>query len=127
MEARLPERVKVAIVHDMNDLHQKHCQSCENATAPMTQPVIEAHMSHLHEWDVTEEHDAIYKTFTFKNFYETMAFANAVAWIANTENHHPDIELTYNTCSVIWYTHSVSGLSENDFICASKVDQLLGQ
>ena len=67
---------------------------------------------------------AIEKTFRFGNFFETMAFVNAVAWIANAEDHHPDLEVGYDYCRMIFSTHSVGGLSENDFICAAKVDAL---
>ena len=69
--------------------------------------------------------DAIRKTFSFKNYYETMAFVNAVAWIAHNEDHHPDMEVGYNKCTVKYSTHSVGGLSENDFICAAKVNSLM--
>ncbi|EGQ63942.1 pterin-4-alpha-carbinolamine dehydratase, partial [Acidithiobacillus sp. GGI-221] len=63
--------------------------------------------------------------FRFKNFYETMAFVNAVAWISHREDHHPDLELGYNRCVVHYSTHAIGGLSENDFICAARVDALL--
>ena len=72
-----------------------------------------------------EKEGGIVKTFTFKNYYETMAFVNAVAFISHQEDHHPDIEVGYKTCKVRYFTHSIKGLSENDFICAAKVDALL--
>ena len=65
------------------------------------------------------------KTYHFLNYYETMAFVNAVAWIAHRENHHPDLEVGYKECCVRYSTHAIGGLSENDFICAAKVDRLL--
>jgi 4a-hydroxytetrahydrobiopterin dehydratase len=68
---------------------------------------------------------AIRKKYAFKNFYETMSFVNAVAWIANHEDHHPDLEVSYRNCTVRYSTHAVGGLSANDFICAAKVEQLL--
>jgi 4a-hydroxytetrahydrobiopterin dehydratase len=67
----------------------------------------------------------IERTFTFKNYYETMAFVNAVAFISHQEDHHPDMEVGYKTCKVRYFTHSIKGLSENDFICAAKVDKLI--
>jgi 4a-hydroxytetrahydrobiopterin dehydratase len=67
----------------------------------------------------------ISKTYKFENYYQTIAFVNALAWIANKEDHHPDLEVGYNKCVVHFSTHSVGGLSENDFICAAKVDALL--
>jgi 4a-hydroxytetrahydrobiopterin dehydratase len=65
------------------------------------------------------------KTFNFKNFYETMGFVNAVAFIANTENHHPDLSVSFSKCTVRFNTHDVNGISVSDFFCASKVDALL--
>ena len=67
----------------------------------------------------------IRKTYAFKNYYETMAFVNAVAWVAHHEDHHPDLEVGYNRCKVTYSTHSVGGLSENDFIGAAKVERLM--
>ena len=68
---------------------------------------------------------ALEKTFKFKNFYETMGFVNAVAFIANAENHHPDLAVSYGQCQVRLNTHDVNGISVSDFFCASKVDALL--
>jgi 4a-hydroxytetrahydrobiopterin dehydratase len=65
------------------------------------------------------------KTYGFKNYYETIAFVNAVAFIANAEDHHPDLALSYNKCTVRFNTHDVQGISVSDFFCASKVDALL--
>ena len=65
------------------------------------------------------------KTFAFKNFHETMGFVNAVAFIANAEDHHPDLALSYGKCTVRLNTHDVNGISISDFFCASKVDALL--
>ena len=67
----------------------------------------------------------ISKSFSFKNYYETMAFVNAVAWVANQQDHHPDMEVGYNKCTVRYSTHSVGGLSENDFISAARIDALM--
>lgn len=65
------------------------------------------------------------KTYSFKNFHETMGFANAVAFVANAEDHHPDLSLSYGKCTVRFNTHDVNGISASDFFCASKVDALL--
>ena len=67
----------------------------------------------------------ISKDFQFKNYYQTIAFVNAVAWLSHREDHHPELTVGYNTCQVAYTTHAVNGLSENDFICAAKVDALL--
>ena len=68
---------------------------------------------------------ALEKTFNFKNFYATIGFVNAVAFIANAEDHHPDLAVSYSRCSVRFNTHDVRGISVSDFFCASKVDALL--
>ncbi len=73
-------------------------------------------------WELHE--DAISKTYTFKNHYQAVAFANAVAWISHREDHHPDMAVGYNTVRVGYTTHAIHGLSVNDFICAAKVDAL---
>jgi len=66
----------------------------------------------------------IRKTYDFKNYYQTMAFVNATAWISHREDHHPDIAVGYNNCTVSYVTHAIKGISENDFICAAKLDAL---
>ncbi|MBA4108212.1 MAG: 4a-hydroxytetrahydrobiopterin dehydratase [Leptothrix sp. (in: Bacteria)] len=66
----------------------------------------------------------LHRTFSFKDFHATMAFVNAVAWIAHDQDHHPDLAVSYNRCTLRWSTHSVAGLSLNDFICAARVDAL---
>jgi len=84
---------------------------------------IKQHLARLDGW--AKRGKEIVKTFKFKDFHETMKFVNAVAKIANKENHHPDMEVGYNRCVVHYSTHSVGGLSENDFICAAKIETLL--
>ena len=68
---------------------------------------------------------ALEKTFSFKNYFETIGFVNALAFIANAENHHPDLAVSYSKCTVRFNTHDVDGISVSDFFCASKVDALL--
>ena len=109
-----------------SDLRSKHCESCEGIGAALNPEQIKNLMPQLSkDWEVSADHKQIKKAYAFKNFYETMAFVNALAWIANTENHHPDLEVGYNYCRVTFMTHALSGLSQNDFICAAKVDGLL--
>ena len=69
--------------------------------------------------------DALEKTFSFKNYYETIAFVNALAFIANAQDHHPDLAVSYSRCTVRFNTHDVKGISVSDFFCASRVDALL--
>jgi 4a-hydroxytetrahydrobiopterin dehydratase len=76
------------------------------------------------EWQFDAEGRALNRDFRFADFHATMAFVNAVAWIAHAEDHHPELEVGYDRCRVTFSTHSVGGLSVNDFICAAKVDAL---
>ncbi|HEX6136371.1 MAG TPA: 4a-hydroxytetrahydrobiopterin dehydratase [Casimicrobiaceae bacterium] len=68
----------------------------------------------------------IEKTYAFANFHETVGFVGALAWIANREDHHPDLTLSYNRCTVAWSTHDAGGVTHNDVVCAAKTDRLLG-
>ena len=90
--------------------------------APLTPAEVTELMQQLDEWEFLEK--LIRKNYGFKNYYQTVAFVNAVAWISHREDHHPDITVGYNTCRVEYTTHAIGGLSENDFICAAKVDSL---
>lgn len=111
----------------MSDLSTKKCASCEGIGSSLTPEQIQLLMPQLADgWQVQSNHTQIKKSFSFKNFYETMAFVNAIAWIANKENHHPDLEFGYNYCHVTFTTHALNGLSHNDFICAAKMDALIG-
>jgi len=80
-------------------------------------------LSRLQGW--SREGKEIVKTYTFKNYYETMAFVNASAWVSHREDHHPDLVVGYNKCTVRYSTHSAGGLTEQDFACAGKLEALL--
>ncbi len=106
-----------------DELSQKKCVPCEGGTQPLAENGIKAYLLKLSGWEYIN--GEIVKSFTFKNYYQTMAFVNAVAFISHQENHHPDMEVSYKSCKVRYSTHVIKGLSENDFICAAKVDALL--
>jgi 4a-hydroxytetrahydrobiopterin dehydratase len=89
-----------------------------------TRETAESLLGQLRGWTLDSGAASIRKTFTFKDYYETMAFVNAVAWIAHREDHHPTMEVGYDRLVVVFSTHSVSGLSRNDFISAAKIDAL---
>jgi 4a-hydroxytetrahydrobiopterin dehydratase len=74
------------------------------------------------DWVLTDNARAIRREFKFRDFYRTMSFVNALAHLANIEDHHPDLEVGYNYCRVTYTTHAIGGLSENDFVCAAKMD-----
>jgi 4a-hydroxytetrahydrobiopterin dehydratase len=109
-----------------SDLASRHCQSCEGGTPPLSVDAARELLKQLQEgWELNEPTTELSRTLRFKNYYETLAFVNAVAWIAHREDHHPNLEVGYNRCRVRYSTHSIGGLSENDLICAAKVDGLL--
>lgn len=109
----------------MANLTQQRCLPCEGIGATLSKVKIQTLLNELTNWQLSTDGSYIYKDFTFKGFYKTMAFVNAVAWIANTENHHPDLEVGYNHCLVRYSTHALNGLTENDFICAAKIEALI--
>ena len=106
----------------MNDLASKKSQPIKSGTPALDSKRVTELLKQLPGWQLSG--DAIQKTYSFKNYYETMAFVNATAWISHREDHHPDMEVGYNKCTMRYSTHSVGGLSENDFICAAKIEQL---
>jgi 4a-hydroxytetrahydrobiopterin dehydratase len=83
---------------------------------------LAGHAATLSQWSTAG--DRLVREFRFGNYYETMAFVNAVAWIAHREDHHPDLAVGYNRCTVTWSTHSAGGITLNDAICAAKVERL---
>ena len=108
----------------LSDLSTGKCKPCKSDDAPLSDAEVQTNLSQLKGWEVVN--GEIAKTYHFQNYYETMAFVNASAWISHREDHHPDIELGYNKCRIRFSTHDIGGLSENDFICAAKMDALFG-
>ncbi len=106
----------------MTDLTRRHCQPLEGQP-PMGAAETADHLTRAPGWALVD--GAIQKRFEFANYHRTMAFVNALAWVAHAEDHHPDLQVSYNRCTVRFNTHSVGGISINDFICAAKVDALL--
>ncbi len=105
------------------DLSKGKCKPCEGGVPPLTDDEADDLLATLDGWE--RQGKLITKTCRFRNYYETMAFVNATAWISHREDHHPDLAVGYNQCSVSYTTHAIGGLSENDFICAAKIDALL--
>ena len=104
-------------------LLDRHCQ--RDATR-LNAAAVQELMQQLHsDWLADDDTQRMRRSFRFKNYYQTIAFVNALAWIAHQEDHHPDLEVGYNRCVVNFSTHSVGGLSENDFICAARIDTLV--
>lgn len=109
----------------MSELTQKSCKPCEGGVRPLSHEEAGNMLSQLSGWELSPDAKTLTQTFRFKDFYQTMAFVNAVAWIAHQEDHHPDLEVGYSRCLIQYSTHAIGGLSENDFICAAKIDALL--
>ncbi len=108
----------------MTELTTKRCVPCEGGVAPMDTDEARNMLDQLNDWELDESGKEISRSFKFKNYYETMAFVNALAWVAHREDHHPDLQVGYNRVHVRFSTHSIGGLSENDFISAAKIDAL---
>ena len=108
----------------MSELTQKRCKPCEGGVSPLSHDEASTMLSQLCGWELSADAKTLTQTFRFKDFYQTMAFVNAVAWIAHQEDHHPDLEVGYSRCLIRYSTHAIGGLSENDFICAAKIDAL---
>ncbi len=109
----------------MTDLTDKHCKACEGGADALDAGRIQALLLQVDGWQLAADNLSIHRRFEFKGFYKTVAFINAMAWIANQEGHHPDFCAGYNYCEVTFTTHDLGGLSENDFICAARLNALL--
>jgi len=100
---------------------------CQRETSLLETAAVDALLGQIDAgWTLTDGRSAIERTFRFRDYYHTIAFVNALAWVAHNEDHHPDLNVGYNRCRVTFSTHSVGGLSENDFICAAHIDALGG-
>jgi 4a-hydroxytetrahydrobiopterin dehydratase len=106
-------------------LADRRCVPCEGGVKPYTEPEARAALAALEPaWQLDAAARHLEREYRFKDFYRVMSFVNALAHIANREDHHPDLELGYDYCRVRYTTHAIKGLSENDFICAAKIDRL---
>lgn len=105
------------------ELYQKKCLPCEGFGKPLEPKEISVFLDKIKGWQVIEN-KKIEKNFRFKNFKEAMNFVNQVAELAEREQHHPNISIFYNQVKLELYTHTIGGLSENDFILAAKIDRL---
>ena len=107
----------------ISDLLKKRCSNSAPGAPPASEARVRDVLRELPGWELTG--NEIAKTYKFANYHETMAFVNASAWISHREDHHPDLEVGYNKCRVRYSTHSIGGISENDLICAAKVEALV--
>lgn len=110
----------------MTDLADRKCKPCEGGVEPLAVDTVRTLMKSLDAaWTLSDDGRSISRESRFPGYGRTMAFVNAIAWIATVEGHHPDLRVGYSTCVVVYTTHAIGGLSDNDFICAAKVDRLL--
>ena len=107
----------------MSDLADRKCKTPKKTDLPVAPELASKMITKLPGWKMDPK--SLTRTYSFENYYQTMAFVNAVAWIAHQEDHHPDLTVGYNKCDIRYSTHAVGGLSENDFICAAKVNRLI--
>lgn len=109
----------------MTDFADRKCKPCEGGVDPLTAEQATAALEALDaDWTLSEEGKSIVRVFEFPAFSRTIAFTNAVAWIATVEGHHPEMTVSYGRCVVSYTTNAIDGLSDNDFICAAKIDRL---
>jgi 4a-hydroxytetrahydrobiopterin dehydratase len=107
------------------ELKNKKCVPCEGGVPKLTEDKIEQFKKLIHShWEIPEN-SKIRRSFKFVNFRQTMDFVNDVAFLAEEEGHHPDLYISYGTCIIEIWTHSINGLSENDFILAAKIDGIV--
>lgn len=110
---------------DLIALADAHCIPRKGSEHKLTEARVRELLPDVPGWELVEDGHALSKTFKFKDYYRTMGFVNALAFVANREDHHPDLSVHYDRCVVRFSTHDVGGLSENDFICAAKAETLI--
>ena len=111
----------------MTDLAKKDCVPCDDKDfPPLTREQAKDFLEHVPKWELFENSREIHRVFHFKNFADALAFVNKVGEIAEEQGHHPDIRLSWGMVEISLTTHSIGGLSENDFILAARVD-LIGE
>jgi 4a-hydroxytetrahydrobiopterin dehydratase len=109
---------------DLDSLAASHCRPVQGEKQRLAPEIIAEALPALRGWQVDETDTALVKTFEFPDYYRTLAFVNALAFVAHRENHHPDLGVYYNRCVVRWSTHDAGGITSNDLICAAKSERL---
>ena len=108
----------------MSPLHLQLCLKPDQGLVRLGEPEIHNGLQLLSQWQLLENEPVLQREFRFKDYYQTLAFVNAVGWIAHQQDHHPELVVNYNRCLVRFTTHAVEGISINDLICAARIDQL---
>ncbi len=105
------------------NISDRRCLPCEGGVTPLSDAEAAGLMKDVPAWRLAGKR--IERNFVFANHYEVMSFVNAVAWVSHREDHHPELTIGFKDCRISYMTHAIDGLSENDFICAAKIDRLL--
>ena len=111
---------------DLVPLDQAHCVAGRGSEHRLSEAQLRELLPQVAGWELAEAGKALTRTFKFKDYYRTMSFVNALAHMANREDHHPDLSVHYDRCLVRYSTHDAGGLTENDFICAARASALAG-
>ena len=107
----------------MSDLSERTCRPCRKGGNPLSRQQVEELLQQVEAWRSNADRSGIVRDFTFSNYDETVDFVSQVALLAKEQDHHPEISFGYKTCRIEFTTHSVGGVSENDFICAARINQ----
>ena len=114
------------MVNKNQNLSQKKCVPCEGGLDPLNKKQSSDFLKQLNDqWQLTKDNKKIYREYKLKNYYEITSLINLIIWVSHQEDHHPEITFAYNNAKVTFYTYAINGLSENDFICAAKIDKML--
>lgn len=108
----------------MIELYKKKCESCNSKTPKLKQTEIKKYIQELKDWKINDNYEMIYKKYKFKNFMLALDFVNKIGILSEKESHHPDISFGYGYCLILIHTHAIKGLSINDFVLASKIDNI---
>ena len=109
-----------------DDLAKRSCKPCKGGTEPLSPEAVSQLLDAVHEdWALSDDGLEISRRCKFSDYSRTLGFANAVAWVAIAEDHHPVLTVSWGSCDVSYTTHAANGLTDNDFICAAKIDRLL--
>jgi 4a-hydroxytetrahydrobiopterin dehydratase len=110
---------------DLNNFKNRHCKPCEGGVCPLNEGESASGLEQVPGWQLASDNKSIVRKLEFKDFLTTISFINAMAYMSEQQGHHPDFSAGYNYCEIRYTTHAINGLSENDFICAAKINEML--
>ncbi|MFD1794660.1 4a-hydroxytetrahydrobiopterin dehydratase [Paracoccus aurantiacus] len=109
----------------MTALANRTCTACKDGTPPLGADDVKRMLTELNDWTLSDDGTTISRRFEFKGFAKAVEMANLAAWLGNKQGHHPDVAFGWGYCLVSFTTHAAGGLTENDFICAARLDALV--